>query len=391
MKQCDQTIRGKSRSAEIGRLIPIIAATAALIAAGGALAQGAGKGAIVVGQTAGFTGPQAALVKEATDAAKAYFEKVNNAGGVNGRKIVLESIDDGFDPKRTVENAAKLINESHVLALFLTRGTANAEALIPMITEHKTPLIAPVAVSKLLHDPPQRYIFNTRPQASIEVQGVIEQLGVMGINRIAVVYTDDAFGKIALEGAKSAFASRSLQPVATISTPRGEPKVAEAVAAVVKADPQAVMGLCIVTTCAELLKQMRQNKSDAHFVSLSNTASGTYIAQLGDYSRGVMVAQVYPNPDSATIPLVKEFQQLVASAKFTSSHTAMEGFIGAKVLVEGIRRSGANPTREGLVKALESMKDYDLGGFLITFSPEKRSGSLWVGLSMISRDRKFIQ
>lgn len=381
------------RKPRLHSILPAAALTfaCALVAGSAAYAQAGGRGVIAIGQTADFSGPQAAPVKEATAAAKAYFDKVNADGGINGRKIVLESLDDGFDPKRTVENAGKLIAESNVLALFLTRGTANAEALIPLLADRKVPLFAPVGGSKLLHDPPQRYLFNLRPQFRTEVERIVAQLAAMGIKQIAVVYTDDAFGKDAFEGAKSGFAAQQLQPVVTVSTPRGEPKVAEAVAAITKANPQAVIGICIAKTCAELVKQLRQKGSTAQFVSLSNTSAGSYVDQLGEFARGVMVSQVFPYPDSSVMAVVNEFQQLVKSAQLKSTYTSMEGFVAAKVLTEALRRAGANPTRESLVNAFESMRKYDLGGFAISYGPQDRSGSAFVELSMISKNGKFIR
>src|SRR3954470_9388091 len=150
-----------------------------------------GQGVILLGQTADYSGPQAAPVKETAAAARAYFDKVNAQGGVNGRKIVLESMDDGFDPKRSVENAKKLIDEKHVLALFLFRGTANAEALMPVVAEKKTPLFAGVGSSHKMHDPINRYVFNLRAPVQTEVSGIVSQLASQGITDLAVIYTDD--------------------------------------------------------------------------------------------------------------------------------------------------------------------------------------------------------
>lgn len=370
------------------RLMSYALTTLALVASSIALAQ-SGKSTIVIGQTADFSGPQSALVKETTAAAKAYLDKVNAAGGVNGRNIVLESIDDGYDVKRTVENATQLIDEKNALALFLARGTANAEALIPLVTERKTVLFAPVGGSKVMHE--QRYLFNLRPHYRIEVEKIIAQLTAMGIKQIAVVYIDDAFGKDAYEGAKSGFAAQKLQPVAVASTPRGEPKVTEAVDTILKANPQAVIGLCIARTCAEFVKQMRAKGSNAQFVSLSNTSSATYVDLLGAHSRGVMVSQVFPYPDSVVAAVVNEFQQLTKQAKLEPTYTAMEGFLAAKVLVEALRRAGPNPTREGLRTAFESIKNYDVGGFTVSYNTTDRTGSEFVELSMISKNGKFIR
>src|SRR3954466_14508802 len=144
-------------------LAAVLAATATFASA---------QGVILLGQTADYSGPQAAPVKETAAAARAYFDRVNAQGGVNGRKIVLESIDDGFDPKRSVENAKKLIDEKNVLALFLFRGTANAEALMPVLQEKKVLMFAGVGSSIKMNEPMNRYMFNLRAPAQIEVRSV---------------------------------------------------------------------------------------------------------------------------------------------------------------------------------------------------------------------------
>ncbi|MGZ5581891.1 MAG: ABC transporter substrate-binding protein, partial [Usitatibacter sp.] len=198
---------------------------AALLAA----SLGAQSQPLVIGQTADYSGPQSGPVKETVAAANAYFEQVNAKGGVNGRKIVLETMDDGFDPKRSVENARKLIDEKHVLALFLFRGTANAEALMLVIEEKKTPMFAGVGSSIKMHEPMSRYLFNLRAPVQTEVATVVAQLASQGITSVAVIYTDDGFGKDALDGAKKAFAKYKIEPKAVASIPRGAAEVDAAV------------------------------------------------------------------------------------------------------------------------------------------------------------------
>src|ERR1700682_3400242 len=198
---------------------------AALAFAGlGAFAQ-SGSNVILLGQTADFSGPQAAPVKETVAAARAYFDKVNAQGGVNGRKIVLESMDDGFEPKRSVENAKKLIDDKNVIALFLFRGTANAEAMMPVILEKKTLLFGGVGSSMKMHEPINRYMFNLRAPVQTEVTSVVTQLASQGINDVAVVYTDDGFGEDALDGAKKSFDKFKIKPKAIASIPRGQAEV----------------------------------------------------------------------------------------------------------------------------------------------------------------------
>jgi ABC-type branched-subunit amino acid transport system substrate-binding protein len=361
----------------------------AIVFFGATLATAAG-GPLLIGQTADFSGPQSAAVKETTAAAKAYFESVNKAGGVNGRKIELESVDDGFDPKRTVANATQLITERHVLALMLSRGTANAEALIPVTREYKVMAFAPVGGSELMHRPVNHYLFNIRPMHRLEAEKAVEQLATQGLRRIAVAYVDDALGNDAIKGALAGFKTMNLEPIVLATIPRGEPKVEAAVEALIKAQPDAVLGICIAKSCAALVKQLRARGSFAQFLSLSNTSSSGYVKDLAENARGVIVSQVYPPPFSDVPSVSKEFRKLATDYNLNLSYSAMEGFIAAKVMTEALRRAGTNPTPASLIAAMENM-NYDVGGFTIGFQGHGRTGSEFMELTMISKNGKFIR
>lgn len=345
---------------------------------------------LVIGQTADFSGPQQAAVKETTAAARAYFDKVNKAGGVNGRPIVLESLDDGFDPKKTVENARSLIAQKQPLALMLSRGTANAEALIPVTQESRIALVAPVGGSELMHRPANHYLFNLRPPHKYEAEKAVSQLAAQGMQHIAVAYVDDAMGNDAVKGAVAGLKGAGLEPVALAKIPRGEPKVDAAIEALVRAQPDAVVGLCIPKSCAALVRAMRARGLLAQFVSMSNTSSSGYVKDLANDARGVIVTQVYPYPFDDATAASKEFHHLAAEYNLATSYSAMEGFIAAKVMTEALRRAGVNPTPQSVIAALEKL-DYDVGNFPITFAGHGRSGNEFMEMTMISRGGRFIR
>ena len=200
------------------------AAAAALSWACGAVAQvGVTADKILIGQSAGFTGSVAGTVKELTAGANAYFDAVNAKGGVHGRKIVLESMDDGFDPKRTPEVIQKLIVEKKVFALFLSRGTPTNEAAIPVLEKYKVPLIGPSTGAMSMYEPPHKYLFPVRASYRSETFKIVDQLVSMGIKKIAVVYTDDSFGKDGLSGVQQALKEKNITPVA-VASHRAEPQ-----------------------------------------------------------------------------------------------------------------------------------------------------------------------
>src|SRR5262245_47623387 len=245
---------------------------------GGAFAEpGVTAKTIVIGQSAGFTGSVAATVKELTAGAKAYFEAVNAKGGVHGRRIILESMDDGFDPKRTPDVVAQLIQQKGVFAMFLSRGTPTNEAAIPVLEKFKVPLIGPSTGAMSMYDPPRKYLFPVRPSYRSETFKLVSQLTTMGISKIAIVYTDDSFGKDGLSGVQDAMKEAKLVPVAVASVPRGTTKVEEAVASVSKAEPQAVIMTVLADAGVAFVKELKKTGRSPLFLTLSNNSSNAFI------------------------------------------------------------------------------------------------------------------
>ncbi len=355
-----------------------------------ALSTGAAQAQILIGQTVGVTGPVAATVKEAVDGARLYIDSVNARGGIRGEKIELITLDDKFDPKLAAANASTLITDKNVVALFLNRGTPHTEAIMPLLEKHGIALVAPSTGAMLLHSPVNRYIFNVRSSYQREAAKAVAHLHTLGIDRIAIVHVDDSFGADALEGANKGLAKANLKPVAVIKADRSKPDYATIIPAVTKATPQAVLWFGSGTAVADGVKALRAAGSGAQVVTLSNNASSGFIKALGDASRGVIVTQVFPYEKSLSYGLVKEALE-VAKAKGTSeiSPAILEGYAGAKVLVEALRRAGPNPTRQKVLAALEGMQKFDLGGLEVSYSADDHTGLDFADLSIIGTDGKF--
>jgi len=369
-----------------------VAALGWVLCSGAVAEPGVNANEIILGQAAGFTGSVAGTVKELTAGAKAYFDRVNATGGVHGRKVVLESLDDGFDPKRTPEVVKKLIDEKQVFALFLSRGTPTNEAAYPVLEEAKVPLVGPSTGAMSMYDPPRRYLFPVRPSYHSETAKIVAQLVSTGINRIAVFHTDDSFGKDGLTGTLNAMSSRGLAPVVVASHARGSVNVDEAVAAIAKWEPQAVIMVTVLDAGVAFIKQMRKAGASPLFVTLSNNSSNAFIKGLGEDGHGVAVSQVSPYPFSRTMPITQEFHEAIKGrTDVAPSYASMEGFIAAKVMVEGLRRAGPRPTREKLVAALESMQRLDLGGVDVTYGRQNRTGTQYIDLTIINRAGMFVR
>lgn len=345
---------------------------------------------ILIGQTAGFTGPVGAGVKETTDGAKLYIDAVNAKGGVNGQKIELISLDDKFDPKLAGENARKLIEEQNVAAMFLTRGTPHTEAMLPLLEKHGVPLVGPSTGAMVLHQPVKKHVFNVRATYQREAEKAVTHLNSMGITRIGLVYADDSFGADGVAGAQKGFAAAKLQPAVLEKFNRGKPDFGPIVPKVVQSNAQAIIMVASGQAVVDGMKAFRAAGSAAQIVTLSNNASSGFIKSLGDNARGVIVTQVFPYERSIAYSMVKEAQEL-SKAKGTGdiSPAMLEGFAAAKVLVEGLKRAGAKPTREKIQAALEGIRKFDIGGLEVNYSLEDHTGLDFADLSIIGTDGKF--
>ena len=361
-----------------------------LLSAALALAAGPLAAQILIGQTASFTGPVAAGVKEGTDGAKVYLEATNERGGVNGQKIELVSMDDKFDPKLAAENAQKLI-EKGAVALFFNRGTPQSQAIMPVLDKYRVPLIAPSTGAMLLHKPVHPWVFNVRATYQREAERAVRHLQLIGIDRIALLQADDAFGDDGAAGALIGFEGAKLKPVLHEKYSRSKPDFGPVAPKIVQANAQAVIFVGSGTHVVDGMKAIRAAGSNAQIVTLSNNAASGFIKALGNQARGVVVSQVFPFERSMASPLVKEMLEMLAARRKGEEATPamLEGFAAAKVLVEALRRAGASPTPEKIKNALESFKRVDIGGLEVSFSPTDHTGLDYSDLSIITAEGKF--
>ena len=345
-----------------------------------------------IGQPSGFTGTISAGVKENTVGASLYFDAVNARGGILGQKIELISVDDQFDPKLTVELARKLIIDDRVLALFLNRGTPHSQALMPLLAEFKVPLVAPSTGAMVLHNPVNPWVFNVRATYQREASEAIEHLARIGITRTAVLTTDDTFGADGAAGTQIGFSKVKQTPVLVEKFPREKPDFSTVVPKVVAANAQAVVIIGSAGNTANAVAALRTAGSSAQVVTLSNNASDGFIKLLGPNARGVIVTQVFPYERSVKVAMIREARDLAKAKGMDGVTPAMlEGFAAAKVMVEGLRRAGPQPTRQSLRDALEGMANYNLGGISVNYSATNHTGLDFADISIINADGKFLR
>jgi branched-chain amino acid transport system substrate-binding protein len=354
--------------------------------------QGVTQDTIVLGQAAVFTGPAAQLGIQMRNGIKAHFDYINGKGGVHGRKLQLVTEDDGYEAVRAPVATKKLIDEHKVFALIGYVGTPTTVAAMPVFTQAKVPLVGPFTGAEALREPFNRYIFHVRASYYDETEKIVEQVLSTGGKNIAVFYQDDNYGLAGLKGTEIAMAKRGLKIQATGTVERNTVKVENAVKTIHASQPDAVVMISQYTSCAEFIRQMHKAGSGAQFYNVSFVGSKALADALGKDGVGVGISQVVPFPWGTALPVVKEYQQQARKAGFTDyNFSAMEGFLAAKVTVEGLRRAGKNLTREGFIDAMEKMNDVDLGGFYISYSTKNHAGSKFVDLTIITREGKFMR
>jgi ABC-type branched-subunit amino acid transport system substrate-binding protein len=365
-----------------------------VLIAGSASAQtpGVTSRSILLGQSAAFSGPAAQLGIQMNIGTKAYFDHINAQGGVYGRKIELKTLDDRYEGILCVENTKKFIQEDKVFALVSYVGTPTTVAAMPIFTEAKVPLIGPFTGAEALRNPVNRYIFNVRASYYDETEKIVEQLVSTGNRKIAVFYQDDAYGQAGLKGVQIAMDKRSMKIAALGKVERNTVNVKDAVKTINAVQPDGVVMISAYTSIAEFVREMKAAGSTTQFHNVSFVGSTALADALKNEGYGVAISQVVPFPWSPSVPIVKEYQDILAKAGHADfNFSSLEGYLVGKVVVEGLKRAGKDLTREKLVTALEGMNNVDLGDFVVNFSPTNHSASKFVDLTMIGHAGKFIK
>jgi branched-chain amino acid transport system substrate-binding protein len=341
---------------------------------------------LVIGQSVELSGE--APGKENMAGALAYFAWLNGQGGVHGRQIRLKTYDDARNPAKARDNTEKLIHEDNAIALFGYRSTPTVEAVLPLLLKAKIPLIAPFSGAATLHKPFNPYVFHLRASYQDEAAKMVESLATLQIKRVAVLYQDDPFGKDGLAGFQRHLQARLLAPLVVAKYDRKDLKIDAAVRDIAAANPQAVLMACTPSACADFIKEMRKTTARPQFLMLSNVNSSEFFSSLGEEGRGIGVMQVMPYPRDVGAPVTREFQRVLKGMANPprASYAVLEGFVAAKLLVEGLRRAGPNPTRQKLVAALEAMHELDLGGVNIGYSATDHDGSRFVELVVVGKN-----
>ena len=351
---------------------------------------------LTVVQVAPLTGVLASTGQQMVLGGKIYFDWVNANGGVHGAKIKHTVLDDGYKVDETVRLTREALADPGVVALFGFAGTANVSKLLAdgILDVGGAPLVAPYTGGEALRSPFNPYIFHVRAGYMDETEHMVHQAATLGMTRIAVMYQNDAFGKAGLAGVEAAVAKRNLKLVGTASYERNTDQVGDAVKQIKLADAQAIIMISVNRSTAAFAKEYRAAGGGGQLYNISVVDPAELVKLAGLKAvHGLGISQVVPFPFGANKPVVREYQALMKKygGEQPISYTSFEEFLGAKVLVEGLRRAGPSPTRAKLVKALEGMDNFDLGGTRVSYSQTNRIGSRFVEVTVIGGSGKLLR
>ncbi len=356
------------------------------------LLAGTSRGAdILVGQTAALSGPTQALGLGMKTGLEVAFSEVNDAGGVGGRKILLTSLDDGYEPKRAAENAHILLEQDHVFLLIGCVGTPTAIEILPVCTADGAPFFGAFTGTGALRTPYNPLVVNMRASYAQEIERLVTLLvDGRGASRIACFFQDDSYGQSGLKALNASLKRRRLEPVALGSYTRNTSDVTGAIKSIVPASPEAVVMVGAYGACSEFIKKARAlGLTKTVYCNISFVGTRALVERLGPDSEGVIISQVVPHPEFSSVPAVEAYRQALKryAPAALSDWISLEGYLEGRLFAKLVARAGPELTHETFQAALNRPEVIDLGGINAQFGPNHNQAFDSVYLTQVSEGR----
>ncbi len=365
---------------------PFVATTAALAAPGA----GADSGEIVIGQSVPLSGPAApsfAVLLEGQDLA---LKEINDKGGINGRPVKLVKLDDGYDPRKCVENVTRLIDEHKVVALSGLGSTAGVAASLPLLLEKKVPLIGVYTGSPSLRTKQHPYFFTTTASYRDEVVQMIRNQVTLQRSRIGLVYSNNPFGQLMVPVVEEVAKEMGVSIVSRASLEITGTDAVAAAQAIAKGSPQAVIMMAFGTGIFPFIKAARGIVgAPIYCPSVANAKA--LLDALGDDARGLAYTVTIPYPWRQTTPLMRDYNRAMEEAKHPVDYDHLTGYLNMRVLLAVLARTGKSITSQALVSTLERMKRVDIGGYVLDFSATNHHGSRFVETVIVGPGGRYMR
>jgi branched-chain amino acid transport system substrate-binding protein len=341
---------------------------------------------IVIGQSVPLTGNNADLGNDIRNGALAYFNKINDAGGINGNKIRLVTLDDKNDAKTAGENAKQLIQNEKAVALFGFASATLSIPAMPHVVANKVPFFAPFTGADVIRKQ-NDFVYTIRATYADEIKKIINFWGPLGITRVLVLHYDDEVGKQNFQTVAQALTEYGQMPTA-LALKRNADVTNDNISAIIAANPKIILATTLATPIVQISKMLQAQNKPYPITSLSFASLSQITKGLGENAAGITVALTVPPPSHRDIAVVAECQDAWTAAKQTAalSTTSLEACIAAKVLVENLRKAGKDPSRESLQRVLATLGRIDVGGFVMNFRSGSNHGGVFVDIAVIRRN-----
>ena len=368
---------------------------AALLVAGAAFGEeqpGVSDRSILFGQSAAFSGPAQELGRNMRLGMQAAFREVNERGGVHGRRLELVSLDDGYEPEAAIDNTRQLIEGERVFALIGAVGTPTSRAAVPIAEDAGVPYIAPFTGSSFLRDPKWRGVVNLRASYYQETEEIVARLtDDLGIERIAIMYQDDSFGREGFRGVRRALERRQLSLVAVGVYPRNTKAVKTALLDLRSGQPQAVILVGTYQPVATLIAWAQTMSFTPIFVTISFVGSKALARELGPAGAGVIVSQVVPFPTATEPAIVGSYRGALAAhaPRAEPSFVSFEGYLAGRLAIAALTGCGRAVSRSCLLDNLRRADVIDLEGFELRYGDGDNQGSDAVFLTVLDSNGQY--
>ena len=347
---------------------------------------------IVFGQATVLEGPASALGQGMRAGIRAAFEEANKKGGVHGRKLDLVSVDDGYEPDKSIAATKKLIEQDKVFALIGAVGTPTAAAAQPLATAAKVPFIGAFTGAMFLRNTKLENVINIRASYDAETEAWVKHLTEdLKIKKIAIFYQDDAFGRAGLSGFKKAMDKRGMEIAAEGTFERNTVAVKSALLTLKRAEPEAVVMVGPYKPCAEFIKLARKIEFNPVFVNISFVGAGSLAKELGPDGNGVVVSQVVPFPWDVSIKAVADYHAAMKAVdpQAEPGFVSLEGYLVGRLAIAALDKAGKDVTRESLLRTIKDTGRFDIGGVEMTYGPNDNEGLDKVFMTVIQPDGSF--
>lgn len=347
---------------------------------------------VTIGCSCPLSGPLGGFGSAIKLGADAAIAQVNAKGGVQGRQLQLQLVDDAYAVQRTTDNVKKMIGDGSVFALMSCFGTPNNAAIFPMVEASNLPYLAPLTGAMSLRTATNRNVFHVRASYTEETQRLLQKILAMGIKDLGVVYLDNAFGKELLTDATAALATKGVQPTVQAALAADGKNLTDVVAQIVAAKPSAVLLGTAGAASVSLIDALRKAVPMTLLVGQSMTLSADDLKILGAAGAGVALTMLFPDPHRAKVQVVRDYQAAMrATGKEDFSLGSLESYINTRILIEALDRAGREVTRAKLRAALMSLQKFDLGGFSVDYSGAAPFvASRYVDMGVLGSNGRFV-